>query len=97
MLLNAFNHCCIMCFSVDCVGAYVFFEGKLTLWLFVLTPSFLIPLFLLFQISEYVQHNDAILLVVVPATQALEISSSRALKAAKEYDAESGLFQSFTY
>ncbi|KAI6685219.1 hypothetical protein NL676_031132 [Syzygium grande] len=40
-------------------------------------------------ISEYVQHNDAILLVVVPATQALEISSSRALKAAKEYDAES--------
>ncbi|XP_030511358.1 dynamin-2A-like [Rhodamnia argentea] len=40
-------------------------------------------------ISEYVQHNDAILLVIVPATQALEISSSRALKAAKEYDAES--------
>lgn len=40
-------------------------------------------------ISEYVQHNDAILLVIVPATQALEISSSRALKAAKEYDSES--------
>ncbi|XP_021891586.1 dynamin-2B-like [Carica papaya] len=41
------------------------------------------------MISEYVQHNDAILLVIVPATQAPEISSSRALRAAKEYDAES--------
>ncbi|KAF8019426.1 hypothetical protein BT93_G0186 [Corymbia citriodora subsp. variegata] len=40
-------------------------------------------------ISEYIQHNDAILLVIVPATQVLEISSSRALKAAKEYDTES--------
>lgn len=45
---------------------------------------------LLLQISEYVQHNDAVLLVIVPATQAPEISSSRALRAAKEYDAESG-------
>lgn len=41
------------------------------------------------MISEYVQHNDAVLLVIVPATQAPEISSSRALRAAKEYDAES--------
>ncbi|KAJ6928107.1 dynamin-2A isoform X2 [Populus alba x Populus x berolinensis] len=41
------------------------------------------------MISEYVQHNDAILLVVIPATQAPEISSSRALRIAKEYDAES--------
>ncbi|KAK7263777.1 hypothetical protein RJT34_31374 [Clitoria ternatea] len=40
-------------------------------------------------ISEYVEHNDAILLVVVPAAQAPEISSSRALRVAKEYDAES--------
>lgn len=40
-------------------------------------------------ISEYVEHNDAILLVVIPAAQAPEISSSRALKIAKEYDAES--------
>ncbi|KAJ6394949.1 hypothetical protein OIU77_024042 [Salix suchowensis] len=41
------------------------------------------------MISEYVQHNDAILLVVIPAIQAPEISSSRALRIAKEYDAES--------
>ncbi|KAJ7967947.1 Dynamin-like [Quillaja saponaria] len=40
-------------------------------------------------ISEYVEHNDAILLVIVPATQAPEISSSKALRIAKEYDAES--------
>ncbi|KAJ7946527.1 Dynamin-like [Quillaja saponaria] len=40
-------------------------------------------------ISEYVEHNDAILLVIVPAAQAPEISSSRALRIAKEYDAES--------
>ncbi|KAF7842823.1 chloride channel protein CLC-c-like [Senna tora] len=41
------------------------------------------------MISEYIEHNDAILLVVVPAAQASEISSSRALRVAKEYDAES--------
>ncbi|GMY04890.1 dynamin-2A isoform X1 [Fagus crenata] len=41
------------------------------------------------MISEYVEHNDAILLVVIPATQAPEISSSRALRIVKEYDAES--------
>ncbi|KAF2293948.1 hypothetical protein GH714_005912 [Hevea brasiliensis] len=39
--------------------------------------------------SEYVEHNDAILLVVIPAVQAPEISSCRALRIAKEYDAES--------
>jgi hypothetical protein len=50
--------------------------------------------FLLCQISDYVQHNDAILLVVIPATQAPEISSSRALRIAKEYDAESESFLS---
>ncbi|KAG2324715.1 hypothetical protein Bca52824_007443 [Brassica carinata] len=37
-------------------------------------------------ISEYAQHNDAILLITVPASQASEISSSRALKIAKEHD-----------
>lgn len=42
----------------------------------------------LFQISDYVEHNDAILLVIVPAAQAPEISSSRALKLAKEFDAD---------
>ncbi|KAI9107303.1 hypothetical protein K1719_021691 [Acacia pycnantha] len=41
------------------------------------------------MISEYIEHNDAILLVIVPAAQAPEISSSRALRVAKEYDAES--------
>ncbi|KAJ8755658.1 hypothetical protein K2173_022253 [Erythroxylum novogranatense] len=40
-------------------------------------------------ISEYVQHNDAILLVIIPAAQAPEVSSSRALRIAKEYDSES--------
>ncbi|XWS18028.1 hypothetical protein CRYUN_Cryun32bG0007100 [Craigia yunnanensis] len=39
-------------------------------------------------LSEYVEHNDAILLVIVPAAQAPEISSSRALRIAKEYDSE---------
>lgn len=42
----------------------------------------------LFQISDYVEHNDAILLVIVPAAQAPEISSSRALKLAKEFDTD---------
>lgn len=41
------------------------------------------------KIGEHAQHNDAILLVVVPASQASEISSSRALKIAKEYDPDS--------
>ncbi|KAM7253167.1 hypothetical protein ACFE04_025785 [Oxalis oulophora] len=40
------------------------------------------------MVSDYAQHNDAILLVIVPAAQAPEISSSRALRMAKEYDAE---------
>ncbi|OWM79305.1 hypothetical protein CDL15_Pgr003478 [Punica granatum] len=40
-------------------------------------------------ISEYVERNDAILVVVIPASQVPEVSSSRALKIAKEYDAES--------
>ncbi|XWS20696.1 hypothetical protein CRYUN_Cryun31cG0124900 [Craigia yunnanensis] len=39
-------------------------------------------------LTEYVEHNDAILLVIVPAAQAPEISSSRALRIAKEYDSE---------
>ncbi|RDX68392.1 Dynamin-2B, partial [Mucuna pruriens] len=40
------------------------------------------------MVSEYAEHNDAILLVIVPAAQAPEIASSRALKYAKEYDGE---------
>ncbi|KAF5187448.1 Dynamin-2b [Thalictrum thalictroides] len=39
-------------------------------------------------ISEYVEHNDAILLIIVPAAQAPEISTLRALKLAKEYDSD---------
>ncbi|GLT44508.1 hypothetical protein SLA2020_183990 [Shorea laevis] len=39
-------------------------------------------------LSEYIEHNDAILLVIIPAVQAPEISSSRALRIAKEYDSE---------
>ncbi|XVF23131.1 hypothetical protein REPUB_Repub13aG0011400 [Reevesia pubescens] len=39
-------------------------------------------------LSEYAEHNDSILLVIVPAAQAPEISSSRALRIAKEYDSE---------
>ncbi|KAI3715668.1 hypothetical protein L6452_22654 [Arctium lappa] len=40
-------------------------------------------------LREYAQHNDAILLVVIPASQAPEISSARALRIAKGYDGES--------
>ncbi|GKV31611.1 hypothetical protein SLEP1_g40287 [Rubroshorea leprosula] len=39
-------------------------------------------------LSEYIEHNDAILLVIIPAVQAPEISSSRAVRIAKEYDSE---------
>ncbi|KAF6141495.1 hypothetical protein GIB67_000876 [Kingdonia uniflora] len=38
-------------------------------------------------ISNYAEHNDAILLVVVPSEKTPEISSLRALKLAKEFDA----------
>ncbi|XP_038889854.1 dynamin-2B-like isoform X2 [Benincasa hispida] len=37
-------------------------------------------------LCEYAEHNDAILLVIVPAAQAPEIASSRALRSAKEFD-----------
>ncbi|KAI3986417.1 hypothetical protein MKX01_037699 [Papaver californicum] len=40
------------------------------------------------MIREYVERNDAVLLLVIPAAQAPEISSSRALKLIKEYDAD---------
>ncbi|KAJ4717577.1 Dynamin-like [Melia azedarach] len=41
------------------------------------------------MIGKYVEHNDAILLVIIPATQTPEVSSSRALRIAKEHDADS--------
>nr|GEZ17704.1 dynamin-like protein 6 [Tanacetum cinerariifolium] len=40
------------------------------------------------SLSQYVQHNDAILLVVIPAAQAPEVSAAKALRIAKEYDGE---------
>ncbi|KAF2290699.1 hypothetical protein GH714_015063 [Hevea brasiliensis] len=40
------------------------------------------------MVSDYGEHNDAILLVIIPAAQAPEIVSSRALRVAKEYDGE---------
>ncbi|XP_059653662.1 dynamin-2A-like [Cornus florida] len=40
------------------------------------------------SLSQYVEHNDAILLIIIPAAQAPEISSSKALRIAKEYDGE---------
>lgn len=39
-------------------------------------------------------HNDAILLVIIPASQAPEVSSARALRLAKEYDSE-GEFENY--
>ncbi|KAL8237454.1 hypothetical protein R6Q59_018535 [Mikania micrantha] len=41
------------------------------------------------SLSEYAQHNDAILLVVIPAAQAPEVASAKALRIATEYDGES--------
>lgn len=38
------------------------------------------------------EHNDAILLIVIPASQAPEVATSRALRVAKEYDSEGRLF-----
>ncbi|KAM5550142.1 dynamin-2A-like [Rosa sericea] len=40
------------------------------------------------MLSEYAEHNDAILLVIIPASQAPEVASSKALRAVKEYDGD---------
>ncbi|XP_047337515.1 dynamin-2A-like [Impatiens glandulifera] len=40
------------------------------------------------SLSKYVEHNDAILLVIISAAQAPEISSYKALRLAKECDGE---------
>ncbi|KAK3123444.1 hypothetical protein QOZ80_8AG0631020 [Eleusine coracana subsp. coracana] len=40
------------------------------------------------QISNYAAHNDAILLVIIPALQAPNVVSSRALRIARELDPE---------
>ncbi|CAN6164412.1 unnamed protein product [Urochloa humidicola] len=39
-------------------------------------------------INEYAGHNDAILLVVIPAMQAADVASSRALRLAKDIDSD---------
>ncbi|KAG8094240.1 hypothetical protein GUJ93_ZPchr0012g21536 [Zizania palustris] len=39
-------------------------------------------------INEYCGHNDAILLVVIPAMQAADVASSRALRLAKDIDSD---------
>ncbi|GAB2233092.1 hypothetical protein Droror1_Dr00002307 [Drosera rotundifolia] len=44
-----------------------------------------------YRISEYVARNDVILLVVIPATQTPEVSSSKALRTTKEHDSEGAL------
>ena len=49
------------------------------------------------QVSEYAKHNDAISLVIVSAAQAPEVASSRALRAAKEYDLDGKLAIFFSY
>lgn len=43
------------------------------------------------QISDYVARNDAILLVIIPASQAPEVSSCKAIRIAKDYDSEGKL------
>ncbi|XP_004290253.1 PREDICTED: dynamin-2A-like [Fragaria vesca subsp. vesca] len=40
------------------------------------------------MLGEYAEHNDAILLVIIPASQAPEVASSKALRAVKEYDGD---------
>jgi len=40
------------------------------------------------QISNYAARNDAILLVIIPALQAPDVASSRALRIARELDSE---------
>ncbi|KAG0449647.1 hypothetical protein HPP92_027190 [Vanilla planifolia] len=46
------------------------------------------------MVSDYAARNDAILLVIIPAAQAPEVSSSRSLRLAKEFDAD-GLYLPF--
>ncbi|KAK4490018.1 hypothetical protein RD792_000672 [Penstemon davidsonii] len=38
--------------------------------------------------SQYAEHNDAILLVIIPASQAPEVASAKAIRIAKELDGE---------
>lgn len=40
--------------------------------------------------SQYAERSDAILLVVIPASQAPEVVSAKAIRIAKELDGECG-------
>lgn len=40
------------------------------------------------SLSQYAEHNDGILLVVIPASQAPEVASAKAIRIAKELDGE---------
>ena len=40
------------------------------------------------QIGNYAARNDAILLIIIPALQAPDVASSRALRIARELDSE---------
>ncbi|KAL2456112.1 Dynamin-2A [Abeliophyllum distichum] len=40
------------------------------------------------SLSKYAEHNDAILLVVIPAVQASEVATSKAIRIVKELDGE---------
>lgn len=46
--------------------------------------------------TQYAEHSDAILLVIIPASQAPDISSAKALRIAKEFDGESKTAMTFT-
>ena len=50
--------------------------------------SFIMATTFSFQISEYAGHNDAILIVVIPAMQAADVASSRVLRLAKDIDSD---------
>lgn len=43
------------------------------------------------QVRDYAEHNDAVLLLVIPATQAANILGARALKLVQDLDGEGTL------
>ena len=91
------------CVQLIYLSIYTFNKQVLNEWscrslcVFELVETVLINNFLmvLVQVSEYAEHNDAILLVIVPAAQAPEIASSRALRVAKEFDGDGKLLLCF--
>lgn len=47
------------------------------------------------QVQEFAEHNDAILLVVVPAASVREVATSKALKLAQELDSDGNYAPAF--